>query len=95
MIKHNIILYDEFKFPLSLRDLPLQPECENRIEYIFYTLNIARDFDDLTDLLGRVLACPFEEVCRSDRYILYEVTVGDEKRSLKFTIKKSELQQAA
>ena len=95
MIKHNIILYDEFKFPLSLRDLPLQPECENRIEYIFYTLNIARDFDDLTDLLGRVLACPFEEVCRSDRYIVYEVQFNDERYCLKFRIKPTEAQQAA
>ncbi|MBO4384273.1 MAG: hypothetical protein J5854_02475 [Clostridia bacterium] len=95
MIKNNIIYLNENGENVSLRCLPLQPDCENRIEYIFYTLNIARDFDDLTALLGRVLACPFEEVSRRENYILYEVIVDDERRSLKFTIKKNEMQQAA
>lgn len=95
MIKNHISLYDICRMNLSLRALPLQEACENRIEYLFYSLNIARDFDDLTGLLGRVLACPFTEVCRKENSILYEVTVNDEPLSLKFKIKSNEMQQAA
>ncbi len=88
MIKDNIALYDDSKVNLSLRTLPLVPDCEGRIEYIFYTLNVARDFDDLSSLLGRVLDCPFTELCREDHFILYEVMLEDKPYSLKFRIKK-------
>ena len=95
MIKDHICLYDICRMNLSLRLLPLQPECGDRIEYQFYSLNIARDFDDLTGLLGRVLACPLAEIRRDDNSILYEVIVDDEPLSLKFKIKSNEIQQAA
>ena len=95
MIKNHILHYDVCRMNLSLRLLPLRPECEGRIEYLFYSLNIARDFDDLTDLLERVLACPFTEISREENSILYEVIVDDEARYLKFKVKAAEAQQAA
>lgn len=87
MIKDNIIFHDEFKTPLSLRALPLKPDCNDRIEYLFYTLNIARDFDDLTELLERVLDCPFQELLRDENRIDYVVMLGDKPYSLVFKVK--------
>ena len=95
MIKETIILRDESKYPLSLRALPLMPDCDDRIEYIFYTLNIARDFDDLTDLLERVLDCSFTEQQRFDNSIQYEVIISGKPCSLIFKTKEKAILEAA
>lgn len=95
MVKENIALFDELKFPMSLRNLPLKPECDNRIEYIFYSVNLARDFDDLSSLLERVLDCPFTELRRDNSRILYEVMINDEPFALMFKVKEQEQTRAA
>lgn len=87
MIKENIALYNDSEPSRSLRDLPLKPDCDGRIEYLFFTLNIARDFDDLTQLLGRVLDCPFREMQRFDDRIYYELTTDGEPNYLQFKVK--------
>lgn len=80
---------------MSLRALPLTPDCDGRIEYIFYSVNLARDFDDLSSLLERVLDCPFTELKRDNSRILYEVIINEEPCSLLFKIKESEQGKAA
>lgn len=95
MVKENIVLCDDLKFPMSLRTLPLTPDCSGRIEYIFYCVNLARDFDDLSSLLERVLDCPFTELKRDNCRILYEVMINDEPCSLMFKVKAREELEAA
>ena len=86
MIKETIALHDDTRFPLSLRALPLTPDCGGRIEYLFYSVNIARDFDDLTSLLERVLDCPFAETGRDEKRIFYEVTIDGKPYCLMFKV---------
>lgn len=95
MIKENIVLCDDLKLPMSLRALPLTPDCSGRIEYIFYCVNLARDFDDLSSLLERVLDCPFTEIKRDNCRILYEVVINDEPFYLMFKVRTREVLEAA
>lgn len=87
MRKKSIVYYTAEHKPLSLREIELQPDCENRVEYIFYALNIAKDFDDLTEQLSRVMALPFKERGRTSKLITYEVETPDGQINyLRFTI---------
>ena len=73
----------------------MQPDCGSRIENLFFSLNLARDFDDLTGLLGHVLACKSTVIERKETSSPYEVTVDDEQSYLKFKIKSNVMQHAA
>lgn len=90
MIKDNIIYHTVDKVPMSLRELELKPDCDRRIEYIFYALNISENFEELTEILRKIIAddFQFEEFERTDHSITYAIyTPWGDTNYLKFVIK--------
>ena len=90
MIKDNIVYYTEENVPMSLRELELQPDCDRRIEYIFYSVNISKDFDELTETLRKIISANFvlTEFKRTWRQIVYTVdTPWGDRNYLKVSIR--------
>lgn len=87
MIKEHISYYDEHKVPTSLRDIPIFPELDGRVEYFFYAVNLSRNFDELTEQFRRIIAAEFVEQERRDKFIIYTVFAPKKPMYLKVKIK--------